>query len=356
MDSAKPFDELPYYAFPIAPTAPERLAMVSRFHGGPRTRIEGVRVLEMGCANGANLLPMAWFRRHTQFLGVDGSARQVDLAETARDALGLDNLRFLRADFLDLPGDLGGPFDFIIVHGVLSWVPHAVRDALLAACREHLAEDGLVYLNYNTRPGWTIRGMIREFLMRHTADAGSLEQRAEYARELSLRVITPLEADEHPYTQLMAREFKLVSTHHPAYVGHEYLAPDNHAYWRSEMLALAGNFGLEHVADADFNSPGHLIIDELRQRLAVEPLAEEARHDSLDLLCYRQMHSPIMTHRGFTRRPMDDAEFAGLRLASEMQPIGDGSEFRHPNEQEVEVRTPRMGKALHRLARRARRR
>ena len=160
--STAPFEEYPYHAFPIACTAPERLAVVSLLHGGPRTRTAGARVLELGCANGANLLPMAFYRHDCSFVGVDGSARQIATATECRERLGLDNLEFLYADFEALPADLGGPFDFIVVHGVLSWVTDAARDAVLKACARQLAPAGLAYLNYNTRPGWTVRGMIAD--------------------------------------------------------------------------------------------------------------------------------------------------------------------------------------------------
>lgn len=67
----------------------------------------------------------------------------------------------------------GGLFDFDIVHGVLSWVTDSTRDAVLQTCARQPAPDGLAYLNYNIRPGWTVRGMVPEFLLRHTAGAGT---------------------------------------------------------------------------------------------------------------------------------------------------------------------------------------
>ena len=139
-----PYDELPYCAYPIAWTAPERLALASLLHGGPRLPLDHYRVLELGCANGANLLPMAWYRQHAEFTGLDSSARQIALANEARDELGLSNLNFIHGSFRDTTNQLEGPFDIIMAHGVFSWVTDESRDAMLQMCRKLLATSGLI--------------------------------------------------------------------------------------------------------------------------------------------------------------------------------------------------------------------
>src|SRR5436190_23915151 len=95
-----PYDELPYKSLPIEWTAPERLALTSLLHGGPRQSLDAYRVLELGCADGANLLPMAYYRKGAQFVGVDGAASQINLANSRRMALQLSNIEFIHADFL----------------------------------------------------------------------------------------------------------------------------------------------------------------------------------------------------------------------------------------------------------------
>jgi trans-aconitate methyltransferase len=297
--------------------------------------------MELGCANGANLLPMAWYRRNSRFVGVDGSARQIETAEKCRQQLGIDNIRFLEADFLSAGQQLEEEFDFIIVHGVFSWVSEEVRNALLDLCVQKLAADGLLYLNYNTRPGWNIRGAVREFLLKHTAGVKDLETRTRLSQELSARVIAPLGRVEHHYTQLLANEFNLVRTQHPAYIAHEYLAPENVAYWRGEFLALTRGWNLKHVADADFNSITQRSVDELTRLLASEDLSKSELEDSVDMLSYRQMHSPIMTHSSFKRVKPDEEEIAGLFMASSLESTDPENpanpDFRHPNGTEITV-------------------
>ena len=194
-----PYDDLPYRSRPIEWTAPERLALTSVLHGGPRQRLDGYRVLELGCADGANLLPLAYYRKHASFVGIDGARTQIEVADARKSALELSNIDFIYADFITAAQRISGQFDYIIAHGVFSWVSDDVRDALLELSARHLRPGGLLYLNYNTRPGWNIRGMVREFLLAQTAGTASLRIRAQMAQDVSARVVSGSAEGAHPF-------------------------------------------------------------------------------------------------------------------------------------------------------------
>jgi len=346
-----PYDELPYCDYPIAQTAPEALAMVSLFHGGPRLEARACRVLELGCAGGANLLPMAWYRPGCRFVGVDNSAVQVERARAARDALGLENVTFMHGDFDGARRELDGPFDLVIAHGVFSWVEDGTRDTLLATANALLTDAGLLYLNYNALPGWNVRGMVRDFLLAQTAAVEGLAARAEHCRALAAAVIEPLGQGDHPYTQLLEREFRMVLEHEPAYVAHEYLAPVNRPYWQSEFEQLALQAGFEVVAEASFNGLADRIIGELTDRLEAHPLLTEQAGDAADLLCYSQMRSPVLARAPLRVRPSTDREFADLWLASSLKP-GNRAKgaFEHPDGRVIETGEAALVRALERLA------
>ena len=222
--------------FPWNWTAPERLALNSRLHGGPRPPLDTYRVLEFGCGNGANLLPMAYYRRHANFVGVDGARSQIEVAEARKTALKLSNIEFIHADFRAVAHRLSGQFDYMIAHGVFSWVPHEARDALLELVAQRLRRGGLLYLNYNTRPGWDVRGLVREFLLAQTAGAINIGVRARRAQDVAGKVVSALTGVEHYYSRLLANEFRFVRDGDVTWVGHEFLSPDNYPYWRSESL------------------------------------------------------------------------------------------------------------------------
>ncbi len=140
ISQGNPYDDVPYKSHSIEWTAPERLALASLLHGGPRVSLEDYRVLELGCGDGANLLPLAFYRRHATFIGVDGAASQINKADARKTALGLSNIEFIHADFVTANQQLTGQFDYIIAHGIFSWVARDVRDALLKLFAQRLRQ------------------------------------------------------------------------------------------------------------------------------------------------------------------------------------------------------------------------
>ena len=337
-----PYDELPYRTYPVEWSTPERLGLTSLLHGGPRVPTEGYRVLELGCGDGGNLLPMAWYRRHASFVGIDGAGSQIEQATAHAEQLGLGNLRFLHADFLEAAAMLEGHFDFILAHGVFSWIPDAARDALLRLCAEHLSPGGLLYFNYNTQPGWAVRGLVRDFLLAQTQNITGLHARAEAARH-ACQVLTEGMADdmEHPYRQLMHNEFEFVNNSHVSYIAHEFLSEYNRPYWRRELLAIMSEHGFSYVADADFNYPWGREDPNFGRWLEEHQLVGGGLDDTIDLLRYRQLHSPIFTRGPVEFREVTADEMSELYLASELDHQAE-STFVHPNGIEIEVSDERL--------------
>jgi SAM-dependent methyltransferase len=352
MSSINPYDELPYRSHPIPWAAPETLCLTSMLHGGPRLALDAYRVLELGCGDGVHLLALAYYRRHATFVGVDSSRSAIATANARRADLNLRNLEFVHSEFDAAAAHLEGSFDFILAHGVFSWVTDEQRGALLELCTAKLRPGGLVYLNYNAKPGWNVRGMVREFLLAQTTASLDLRARTEQAQEVARSMAAALgAADEHPYQRLMEREFRFVADHDPSYIAHEFLAPHNHAYWRREFLALTSRVGLDYVADADFNLSSGRTPRDLPARIASAGLVGQPVEDTADLVCYRQLHSPILTKDAPVRRPLLTDEFADLYLASCLVPLdAEGAfKFRHPSGFEVEAKEQAIQTALLRV-------
>lgn len=359
LSTRNPYDELAYKCLPIEWTAPERMALASLLHGGPRTPTDRFRVLELGCGNGANLVPLAHYRRASSFVGLDGAASQITIAKAHGDALGLANLEFVHADLREAERMLEGKFDYIIAHGVFSWVPDEARDAMLHLCSQRLSEGGLFYVNYNTYPGWSIRGLVRDFLIAQTAEGKDLLERARQCQEVATRMANSFDIpaafeSQRPYSHLIANEFEFVCDHDASYIAHEYLSPCNRAYWRSEFLDLTSAYGLDYVADADFNyASGRLPMD-LPTRLHDMHLTGRCVEDTVDLLCYRQLHSPLLTRGPWGRQNPSTAEFGALYVASCLSPCSPEDQaattFDHPPTGfQVETQPGPLRSALHQL-------
>jgi SAM-dependent methyltransferase len=310
-----PYDELPYLGKPVDWMAPERLALVSCLHGGPRPPLDRYRMLEVGCGDGANLIALAYYRTQAEFVGIDTSRQHIEIAQERAAALDLDNLRFVQADILQPDAHLSAPFDYIAAHGVFSWVPEPVRDALLDLHRRWLAPQGLFFVDYNALPGWNMRGMVRRFLRSHVARVAGLRAQVDAARTISAHMEGILEASEHAYSQLLCTEFGLVARAEPTYVAHEYLNPYNRPYWSSEFEALARAHDLRVVAEADFDRSSGRRETKLDQWLRDEGVAETELEDASDLVVYRQMRSPILTAHDWVPRMPTRSEFGELRAA-----------------------------------------
>jgi SAM-dependent methyltransferase len=243
------YDELPYRSVPHPDSHPTHLAVVGRLLGLDPPDPYRCRVLELGCASGGNLVPIAWYLPDTECVGVERSVRQAEAGNRLIASLGMTNCRILAADLCDLGPELGR-FDYVIAHGVFSWVPDAVRARMLGLCRELLAPHGIVFLSFNTLPGWRLRGALREMLLAHCRGVEGAAARLERAREL-LRFLAAAQADAtDPATAYLQQEVGYLLGAHPSYLFHEYLADTNEPLLFRDFASLAAAHGLQYLADA----------------------------------------------------------------------------------------------------------
>lgn len=178
------YENSPYPYLGYQQTHPDTSATVARILGLNPVDVEHCRVLEVGCAVGGNILPMAYALPESQFVGIDISPGQIEAGQAIIEALGLTNIELKTMDILNANESTLGKFDYIIAHGVYSWVPEHVRDRLLAMCRELLTDNGIANISYNVLPGWHMMGMIRDMMLHHTRNDGSPDDKVKKSREL----------------------------------------------------------------------------------------------------------------------------------------------------------------------------
>ncbi len=142
----KSYDDVPYPDLSYSRTHPDRLATLGTILGLQPAPVTNCRVLELGCARGANIIPMAYGLPNSSFVGIDFSAKQINYGQIAITSLGLQNIKLVQADILSLTDDIG-EFDYIIAHGVYSWTPEAVREKLMAICKRNLAANGVAFVS-----------------------------------------------------------------------------------------------------------------------------------------------------------------------------------------------------------------
>lgn len=263
MDTLQSYDELPYDRLPFPETEPDFLAALARLHGFAAADARAARVLELGCAQGGNLIPMAARYPQSVFVGIDLSRVQIEEGQAFIARAELDNIALLHGDIAALPDDLG-EFDCIIAHGVYSWVPDGVRAALLAACRRLLKPQGIAYVSFNVAAGWQRYGRIRQLLLERDKPGLGPMQRVELAR--SVLAATAF-ADES-----LQKEADYLRKASASYVFHEYLSEINQAFSFTQFAADAADHGLRYLGEAGPR----------RARVALENdwgLSAEARHE-----------------------------------------------------------------------------
>lgn len=240
------YDAIAYDALPHPVTHPDHVAAVVTMFGLDAPPVASARVLEVGCSDGSNLLPMAARLPHASFTGCDIAPGAVRAARNAATAVGLANVEFLEADLSALQGEA---YDYIIAHGVYSWVPPAVRDALFALAQRTLSPDGILFASYNTYPGGYVRRGAWEALRWHTRGLPTRESRISAARELAALLGTPGAAHDAGNAALRA-EFLRIAGESDSALFHDTLAEPNAPVWFHAFVEHAGRHGLTYVAEA----------------------------------------------------------------------------------------------------------
>lgn len=266
--SNNPYDKLPYPGLSYTPTHPDRLAVVARLMGLESAPAEGCRLLELGCAVGGNLVPMAYGLPGSHFLGIDNAARQVAEGQETIAALGLKNVELRHLDILEVTPDLG-TFDYIVAHGVYSWVPDAVRNKILDICRENLAPKGVAYISYNTYPGWHMVRIVRDMLLYHTRHLTDPLARASQARAVLDFFAQATAHDKESayssflglYAGIIGEKLEGSTNRHATLVLHDEMAEINEPLYFYQFAEQVAQHGLLYLGEADLSGMRGRLVD-----------------------------------------------------------------------------------------------
>ncbi len=256
--TASSYDAIPYDKLPCTASHPDHLAALATLFGAHPAPVDRCRVLEIGCARAGNLVPMAFGLPGSRFAGIDLSARQIADGKLLAEALGLKNIELQQQDILDLP-DRAGEFDYIIAHGVYSWVPDAVQEKILRICGESLSPNGIAFISYNTYPGWHFRGMLRDMMRYHALRFPEPRQQIAEARSL-LDFLARSIPKENPYGSILRTELQVLQGQSESYLFHEHLEENNAPTYFHEFVERAARHDLQYLAEAEF---GTMLVDSL---------------------------------------------------------------------------------------------
>lgn len=249
------YDEVPYDTEANVEAHPVAMATLARLHGLSPVPAANARVLEIGCGDGGNMAAAAAYLPNATFVGFDLAKAAIAAGKAVAPA----NVALFVGDIVSVAGDPRlGSFDYVIAHGICSWVPAPVREALLTSMRAALAPAGIGFLSFNAMPGWKYRASLRELMRdgtRSIADAGERTRAA-------LGVVAEIARggkDAPGYLGELAGHAAGYLDHVRAatppdaafshYVFHDLLAETNDAFAYPEMESLLAAAGLRVITE-----------------------------------------------------------------------------------------------------------
>ena len=282
------YDAVDYDAAAYPATHPDRLATLATLLGVDAPALSTCRVLEIGCADGSNIIPIAAAWPGAKFVGCDLAPRPLEHGRRLAHDLGLANVTLLHADVRALPADLG-PFDYIIAQGFYSWVPPDVRDALLALISAQLSPTGVAFVSYNALPGSRIRQIAWDALHFHTDCIDDPRERLAAARALLRVLAEPQQTHWKADGPLRSGFAELVARNDSALL-HDDLAQPNDAFYFHEFEAHARRHGLAYLGDAEPHFIGGGGLSPAMRQLAAQydRLTAEQYFDFARLCRFRQ--------------------------------------------------------------------
>lgn len=301
------YDAVPYGGGAIVATRPDSLAATVRLRGLDAPDAAHCRVLDIGCGTGGNLLAMALAFPESRCVGIDLSPRQIASARETARAIGVPNARFESMSVTDVD-DSFGDFDYIVCHGVYSWVPASVQSVLLDVIARRLVPNGIAYVSYNTYPGWHGRGLVREMMLFHDQPELGATERVQRARELLDTVARSVPASEEVYTATLRQEIATLATVDDSYLMHEELESENHPVYFFEFARRAAEAGLQFVAEAQMSMTDMQLSAEVRDT-ARRWSSDEIRYEQyLDFVRNRTFRRSLLCHggRAVAREPLPE--------------------------------------------------
>lgn len=248
------YSELGYKSMPFPYTTPATLEAYAALVGISAPNPKTARVLELGATYGGNIISQALFNPDATFVGIELSQEQVEKGNEVIANAGLTNVSLIQSDIASIGSEIG-TFDYIIAHGVYSWVDDGVKEALLRLINEHLAEDGIAYVSYNTYPGWHTMEEVRQLMMFSNRDKTQFNHKEKVLHGKTIGSIVGSQILK--YDNLKERNSKFLGALRSVmqkdeyYVGHDHLEPNNDPVYFYQFNDHLGAHNLAYLCDAD---------------------------------------------------------------------------------------------------------
>ncbi len=294
--ASESYDRVHYPAKPYHVARPDHLETLGLLFGMRPAPATGARVLEIGCGTGANLLLAADCFPGASFLGIDVSPSQIEAGNRMRATTGAKNVE-LRVFDLTAIDEAFGDFDYIVAHGVYSWVPAPVRETLLEVVRARLSPHGIAYLSHNVKPGWNAKDLAGGIMRYRTRGLRDPAERVSMARAFLERVLAHASPGDRLYRATIAERLEAALERDADVLYHDELSEVCDGSWFWEVAERLEAHGLQFLADAETEMLGPTGLGEeaLREMAALSTNVIELEQH-LDFLRNRAFRMTLACH------------------------------------------------------------
>ncbi|MBR8463588.1 methyltransferase regulatory domain-containing protein [Campylobacter sp. faydin G-24] len=339
----KSYDELPYFSTAFFQCSPTRIEAIASFLSLTPPHSQNSRVLEIGCSYGGNLFPFAIANPNAKAVGIDLSKTQIDKAKELAKQMRVDNIKFIQKDICEVSQanvrELG-EFDYIICHGVYSWVPDVVKDAILTSIKKLLSPNGIAYVSYNVYPGWKVKDIIRDFLTFGASNIKGEVNKAAKARELLNFLVKYTKYCENTddinkiflNSQLLDMHVSDLLSKSDTYICHEFLEIFNDPIYFKDFATNLDKHGLSYLCETSLDDifKADLGIDEFDKYINSTVSSRIDKEQMLDFMVNKQFRQSLIIHKELFNNEshieIGANELAKLHLASQFKRTEDGYE------------------------------
>ena len=354
--TAQTYDSVPYLSFPFARLHPARLGAIGHILGLAPCPVNQARILEIGCATGGHLIPIAASYPGAEVLGLDISSTQIKLGNERIARLNLSNIRLETRSLTELC-EADGPFDYIICHGVFSWIPEALRNELLRVVSERLSPAGIALISFNVLPGWRLYQVVRDSMILHAGTQSSHEQRTAWTRFM-FQAMEKHAPENTTYGQIWRREAQRMSALPDFYLEHEIFEDHNNPSTFTKFIETARMHQLCYLAETRLasNIPEHYsaeIAELIRGFGENDPIRTE---QYIDIVTGRSFRESLLIRADQAQRinrRLDPAYLENLHFAATngttIQTNDDGTCRIHFDDSESHVTSQSIATAMKRM-------
>lgn len=243
--------DIPYPTFVHRQAMPLWLSTLAQLQGSitPDTQ-QPFRYLELGCAMGIHLHLTAAAHPQGHFVGVDFNPEHLAVAKEGLAQTQINNLEFIESSFhLLLEQDLE-PFDFIVTHGVWSWIAPEHQQAILTVVNQLLKPNGIFYCSYMSHPGATGLISIQKLMFEMSRNLkGDSASKAMQGLNLARKIGTT-QTGLFAKIPSLNQELKELAQDKPAYIAHDFLSEHWQPQHSADMIRLFGSINLSYIGGA----------------------------------------------------------------------------------------------------------